>query len=286
MTSRLLYTILSALLGTASMNAAARELIKIDGFDSGARVVLTGPAIANPGETIELEWLSTGFNGTVACQARQILGAPVTGLGGLQAGIDSTFVQVASGPAESLRFGVTCSDGQVQASSEFSINRVSGCVGTAIYNGVPLLPGTQAPVNFAPGVLVTSGLISGAYNSYTFKLNAASAPVFDIVGFVSTASAPGIAAISVSECQGDYRSAQLINDAVSKRCLVTSSNGGGVINIASGVTPPFATPTCPVVIGRDYFVNFTFGTAASPIGGPAFCSDFKGCIYRFEVLQP
>ncbi len=279
--------ITAALSCVLSTTAFASELIHIDAFESGAKVYLTGPQTAGPGETIELNWLSTGFNGAVTCQASQVLGLPVTGFGGLQSGSDIARVQVAAGPAETLRFRVSCSDGQSQANAEFAVARSTGCNGAGLYDTQPIFNTIGSPLNFTLGAQTTSGLSLSQAVSYPFRLNANSPSSFSIFSFVSTQSPSALVAMSVSECPADFRDSILNDIPVSKRCLITTTTGGATIDLVSAAVPPFANALCPLVLGRDYYVNYTFGVRTNPIGNQAFCSSSAdACIFHFEVRQP
>jgi len=273
----------------------------------GRTVTVTSPNQATPNSSITVSWVASGGFNLAATTCSLSLGAgsavPVGGFtfSGQPPTSNLTVVLGSAQPA-SYSFSVQCVDAGGSASNSSITNVVNsvGCSDPDIgkWRGVALSPpglvrdwvptfGGQ-PFPGPPNAQFTQSLSLGGYDSmrFTVPMTAIVGQRYDLINFVSTASAEGVLAASVSPCLGDFRESILSNNVTRKACIGLGGGGGTSISVVIDAGPgPYNADTCEVVRGRTYFFNTTFGTASSVstgnVSNGAYCVSSE-CIYKLE----
>jgi len=276
----------------------------------GRTVTVTSPNQASPNGTINVNWVANNFVGATTCSVSLGAGSavPVTGfpVNGLPYPTTSNLT-VVLGPAQpaSYSFSVQCVDagGSVTNSATTIVQSVvdpTSCTDPDIgkWRGVALSPPGlvrdwvptfgNLPFPGPPNAQFTQTLSLGGYDSIRFlvPMTAIVGQRSDLINFLSTASAEGVLAASVSPCQGDFRESSLVNSAIRKVCIGLGGGGGTSISVVIDAGPgPYNSNTCEIVRGRTYFFNTTFGTASSSQTGStangAYCVTSE-CTYKLE----
>lgn len=263
---------------------------------AGTRLVsVTSPVNATPNSTINVSWVANNFIGATTCTVSLVAGSavPTSGWTGTNLPYPATntlsVVLNASQPAL-YNFKVDCSDGTPAiGSSNTNVPTTVGCgpdVGkwrgaaltantVRIWETTFVSPGqTSTPFPGPVFSQLPTDLATGSYDSmrFTVPITAAVGARYNLKNFTPSSTSSQLA-FSVAECQGDFREELLVNETTSRICLGIAGNLGAFVRLkVEPGSEPFASTTCPIVRGRDYYVNTTFGIEAGPVTSPIYCA--------------
>jgi len=276
----------------------------------GRTVSVSSPNQASQNGSITVSWVANNFTTATTCSvslgsgsAIPATGFPVNSLP--YPATSSLSVVLGSAQPASYIFNVMCFDagGGQSASSTSTTNVPSGVVGCTdpdlgkwrgaalasnnnrIWENVFLNPGQSfSPFPGPPFSQVRTDSPSGVYDNirFTVPTTAVVGSRYNIANFSPTDIASNLA-FSVSECIGDFRESVLLNESTNNICFGFAGITGPSIRLK--VDPgsgPFASSTCPIIRGRNYYVNTTFGVATSPGPGQIFCAAGGACPHLLE----
>ena len=299
------------LTGNAQVNTTS-NVNSCGGIPGTRSVTVTSPVNASQNATITVSWEALNFTGATTCTVSLNAGsaAPVSGWAGSSLPYPATnrlSVLLASTQPAEYRFNVQCTDGQVAVgSANTTVENIVGCVGNAslekwrgatlasnnnrIWENTFISPGQ--PFTPFPGPvfsqLRTEPSNSGTYDNlrFTVPTTLTVGARFNIANFTPTDTPSSTLAFSVSDCKGDFRESVLINETTNNICFGFAGITGPSIRlkVEPGVGP-FTTPTCPIVRGRSYYVNTTFGVAGEPGPGQLFCAGLASGIACGHLLE-